>query len=130
MDPAPANLGQAVKVLGRFVKRLMAIGQNRLELFLVEVEETRLCFLRVIVLTLAVTASGFLALLALNIAIVIWLWKFSPVLVLLVLAAGYGLLTGFLYWRLTCLLRDWKILSATLDQLQKDRECLEKEMIP
>jgi hypothetical protein len=33
-----------------------------------------------------------------------------------------------LYRRLTGLLRDWQTLSATLDQLRKDRACLEKTL--
>jgi hypothetical protein len=32
----------------------------------------------------------------------------------------------FLYRRFTGLLRDWQTLSASIDQLQKDRLCLEK----
>ena len=41
------------------------------------------------------------------------------------LAAFYGGAAVCLYRRLTGLLRDWKTLSGTLDQLRKDRACLE-----
>jgi uncharacterized membrane protein YqjE len=44
----------------------------------------------------------------------------------LVLTAIYGAIAGFLYTRLLRLQRDWQTLPETLDQLRKDRECLEK----
>jgi hypothetical protein len=48
--------------------------------------------------------------------------------VLLVMAGLYGMAAGLFYRRLTRLLRDWQMLSATLDQLRKDRACLEKNL--
>ena len=61
-------------------------------------------------------------------AIVVWLWAWSPVAVLLVLTCLYGAAGIYLYRQLTGLLRDWQTLSATLDQLRKDRACLEKNL--
>jgi uncharacterized membrane protein YqjE len=46
--------------------------------------------------------------------------------VLLILTALYVAAGIYLYRRLIGLLRNWQMLSATLDQLRKDRECLEK----
>jgi len=44
----------------------------------------------------------------------------------LCLTGLYGA-AGFCLWRrLAGLQRDWQTLSATLDQLRKDRSCLEK----
>jgi uncharacterized membrane protein YqjE len=48
------------------------------------------------------------------------------VAVLLILTALYAAAGICLYRRLTGLLRNWQTLSATLDQLRKDRACLEK----
>jgi uncharacterized membrane protein YqjE len=47
---------------------------------------------------------------------------------LLVLTCVYGVTAVCFYRRLTLLLRDWQNLPATLDQLRKDRACLEKNL--
>jgi uncharacterized membrane protein YqjE len=48
------------------------------------------------------------------------------VAVLLILTALYGVAGIGIWQRLTGLLRDWQTLSASLDQLRKDRSCLER----
>ncbi|MGD0745282.1 MAG: phage holin family protein [Verrucomicrobiota bacterium] len=126
MEPAPANAGQLVETSKRFAQRLLTIGENRLELLMVEAQEERERLLRAILLALGVAALGLLAGLALTAAIVVWLWAWSPVAVLLALTGLYGAAGICLYRRLTGLLRDWQTLSASLDQLRKDRACLEK----
>jgi uncharacterized membrane protein YqjE len=75
-----------------------------------------------------VAAFGLLAGITLTAAIVVWLWAWSPVAVLLILSGLYGAAGVGLYRRLTGLLRDWQTLSASLDQLKKDRACLEKNL--
>ena len=126
MEPAHASLGQLVDASKQFARRLFTIGENRLELLIVEVQEERNRLLHAIILALGVAAFGLLALLALNAALVILLWDHSPVAVLLVLTGLYTGLAVLLYRRLTRLLREWQMLSATLDQLRKDHECLKK----
>ena len=54
------------------------------------------------------------------------LLKARHVAALLALTCLYGAAGIFLYRRLAGLLRDWQTLSASLDQLRKDRACLEK----
>ena len=126
MESAPANAGQLVETSKRFARRLLTIGENRLELLMVEAQEERERLLRAILLALGVAAFGLLAGLALTAAIVIWLWAWSHVGVLLALTGLYGASGICLYRRLTGLLREWQTLSASLDQLGKDRACLEK----
>jgi uncharacterized membrane protein YqjE len=128
MEPAPANAGRLVETTKRFARRLLAIGENRLELLMVEVQEERARLLRAILLALGVAAFGLLAGVALTGAIVVLLWELSPAATLLVLASLYGVTAVWFYWRLTLLLRDWQNLPATLDQLRKDRACLEHHL--
>jgi uncharacterized membrane protein YqjE len=128
MEPAPTNTGQLVETSKRFARRLLIIGENRFELLMVEVQEERERLLHAILLALGVAAFGLLAGVALTGAIVVLLWKLSPVAALLVLASLYGATAGCLYRQLTLLLRDWQNLPATLDQLRKDRACLEKNL--
>jgi uncharacterized membrane protein YqjE len=128
MEPAAISVGQLAETSKRFARRLLTIGENRLELLTVEVQEEHERLLRAILLAFGVAAFGLLAGLTLTAAIVVWLWAWSPVTVLLALTGLDGAAGIFLYRRLTGLLRNWQTLSASLDQLRKDRACLEKTL--
>jgi uncharacterized membrane protein YqjE len=125
MEEPTVSLGQLAATLKHFARRLLTIGENRLELLAVEVQEERDRHLHAILLAFGMAAFGLLAGLTFTAAIVVWLWVW-PVTVLLILTCLYGGAAVFLYRRLTGLRRDWQTLSASLDQLRKDRECLEK----
>jgi uncharacterized membrane protein YqjE len=77
-------------------------------------------------LGLGIVIFALLAGVALTVVVAVAFWNHSPVIALLVLTAIYGAIAGFLYTRLLRLQRDWQTLPETLDQLRKDRECLEK----
>ena len=127
MEPATDNFGQFGASSKRFARRLWTIGENRFELLLVEVQEERERLLHAILLALGVATFGLLAGVTLTGAIAVLFWELSRV-ALLVLTSLYGATAVCLYWRLTLLLRDWQNLPATLDQLRKDRVCLEKNL--
>ena len=112
----------------RFARRLLTIGENRVELLLVEVQEERERLLHAFLLGLGLAALGLLAAITLTAAIVIWLWACSPAIVLLALTILYGGAGVWLAQRLAGRLRDWQTLSASLDQLRKDRACLERTL--
>ena len=128
MEPAPTPAGQLLETSKRFARRLLTIGENRFELLMVEVQEERERLLRAILLALGVAAFGLLAGVSLTGAIVVLFWELSRVAALLVLTGLYGATAVCLYRRLTLLLRGWQNLPATLDQLRKDRACLEKNL--
>ena len=119
------HLTTASKQLAR---RLLTIGENRLELLAVEVQEERVRLLHAFLLALAVAAFGLLAGVALSAAIVVLGWPYSHVAVLLALTGLYGAAAICSYWRLAGWMRDWQSFSASLDQLRKDRACLEKTL--
>ena len=125
MDDSSFSLRQLAASAKEFARRLMTIGENRLELLTLEVQEEREQLLQAFLLALAVAAFGLLAGMALTAAIVVLFWDW-PVAVLLTLAFLYGAAAICLYRRLAGLLRDWQTLPASLDQLRKDRACLEK----
>jgi len=129
MEPATISFRQLAANSKQFARRLLTIGENRLELFTVEVQEERERLLRAFLMALGVAAFGLLAGLALTAAIVVGLWAWSHVAVLLALTCLYGAAGICLYRRLTGLLRDWQTLSASLDQLRKDRACLGKNLV-
>jgi len=104
----------------------MTIGENRLELLMVEVQEERERLLRAILLALGVALFAFLGGIALTIALVVLLWSLSPIGVLLTLAGLYIAAAIVLYRRFAVLQRNWKTFPATFDQLRKDRACLDQ----
>src|SRR5471032_1434957 len=126
METATVSFRKLATTSKHFARRLVTIGENRLELLAVVVQEERERHLHAILLAFGVAAFGLLAGLTLTAAIVVLLWVWSPVAVLLILTALYAAAGIFLYLRLIGLLRDWQTLSASLDQLRKDRACLEK----
>ena len=128
METATVSFKQLAATSRRFAQRLLTIGENRLELLTVEVQEERERLLHAFLLALGVAAFGLLAGLALTAALVVLLWGTCPAAVLLALTCLYGAAGIYLYRQLTGLLRDWQTLSASLDQLRKDRACLEKNL--
>jgi len=126
MEESTDSIGRLVSTSKDIAQRLLIIGENRLELLTVELQEERERLLHAFLLALAAAAFGLLAGFALSAAIVVLGWPYSHVAVLLALTGLYGAAAICLYWRLAGLLRDWQTLSASLDQLRKDRACLEK----
>lgn len=128
MEPAAASPGPFVAASKHFARRLLTIGENRLELLMLEMQEARERLLRAILLALGVATLGLLAAITLTGALVILFSDVSPAVVLLVMTALYGGTAALLYRRLTVLIRDWENFPATLDQLRKDHACLEKRL--
>ncbi len=128
MEESSVNFRQLATTSKRFVRRLLTIGENRLELLTVEVQEERERLLHAFLLALCVAAFGLLAGIALTGLVVVLFWHLSPVAVLLAMTLLYGTAALVLYRRLTRLLRDWHTLSASLNQLRKDRACLEESL--
>jgi uncharacterized membrane protein YqjE len=126
MDSIPGNLADVATASKRIAQGLLAIGENRLELFAVEVQEQREYFIRAIVMALVMAAFGLLAGIALTFAIVLLMWERSPIITLFVLTGIYGAVAAFIWHRLNQMQRQWQTLPATLAQLRKDRECLDR----
>lgn len=128
MEPSAINLGKLAGPSKVFARRLLAIGANRLELLMVEVQEERARLLHALFLGCGIAASAFLAVLSLNAALVVLFWETSRVAVLAVSGLLYSALAFALYRKLGALLRDWTVLGSTLDQLRKDRGCLDDKL--
>jgi uncharacterized membrane protein YqjE len=126
METTQGGFNQLAAASKQLVRRLAIIGENRLELLTVEVQEERERLLHAFLLALGVAAFGLLAGLTLTAAIAVLLWACSPLAVLLTLTGLYAAAGVYLYRRLTGLLRNWQTLPASLDQIRKDRACLEK----
>jgi uncharacterized membrane protein YqjE len=123
MEESTAHFRQLATTSKQFVRRLATIGENRLELLAVEMQEERERLLHAFLLALGVAAFGLLGGLALTAAIVV-MFSAWPVAVLLVFTFIYSAAGVCLYRRLTGLMQNWQMLSASLDQLHQDHECL------
>lgn len=126
MADSTDNLGKLADASKRFTRRLLLIGENRLELLVVEALEERERLVRAVVLALAAATIGLLAGISLSAAVVVAGWPHSPLGVLLGLGGFYTLVGIALCRRLSLLLRNRRPFADSLDQLKKDRACLEK----
>src|SRR3954468_6575511 len=99
MEPTAINPIHWTELPKRFARQLLTIGENRLELLMVEVQEERERLLRAILLALGVALFAFLSGIALTIALVVLLWSVSPVGVLLTFTVLYGAAAWLLYRR-------------------------------
>jgi len=122
-EPSP-GLFSAVR---RLLNTALAGVENRIELFLVELREERFRIFEVLLLGCAAALLGFMALLTVTVTLVVVFWDSARVQVLVVLSAGYSVATIGILWRLKILLRNWSSFAATLNELKKDRACLEEE---
>jgi len=123
-----ANLDHIGGKSRRVLNRLVTIFRNRVELLMVEVQEEREKLVRVVLLALGAAVFGLLAGIALTVTIVIVFWEPSPITALLVLTVLYAGCGVGLYVALSRLQRDWQTLPGTIEQLQKDCECLEQNL--
>ena len=126
MEPVPDAPVDWVPTLKRLSRRLLAMGENRLELLSVEVQEGRDRLIQDLLLALAVAGFAMIALLAGSAALVVLFWTSSALMVLLVLMVVYGAVGVALFVHLNRRLRAWQALSATLDQIRKDRQCMDQ----
>jgi uncharacterized membrane protein YqjE len=116
--------GQIIATSRGLALQLLTIAENRLALVTVEVQEERNRLLHAGFLALGIAGSVLLAGMAVSAAIVVAGWAWSPLGVLLILAAvqlGAAVALGAL---LSGLLHRWQSFTASLDQLRKDRVCI------
>ena len=125
MEESIGRVGQLAATSKHFARRLLTIGENRLELLTVEVQEERERLLHAILLALGVATFGLLTGITVTALIVVLFWACSPVLALIALTVLYAAAGFWLYRQLTARLGNAQPLAATLDQLRKDRACLE-----
>jgi uncharacterized membrane protein YqjE len=126
MEEPAASFGQLTATSKDLARRLLIIGENRLELLTVELQEERERVMHAVLLALGLAVFGLLAGITFTGAVVVLLQAYSRAAVLLVLTGLYAIAGVCLYRRLMELLSNWETLSASVDQLRKDRACLAK----
>ncbi|MDB6035086.1 MAG: hypothetical protein JWM16_5424 [Verrucomicrobiales bacterium] len=109
----------------RLVDTGLGLAQNRLELFVVEIQEEKIRFVELIILVCALVAVAILALTLLTLTVVLVFWENGRVPALVSLSVIY---IGGAFWLLrmvrTRLHQASKPFSATLEELEKDKQWL------
>lgn len=111
----------------RLMDALLAIAENRLELFAVELQEEKCRAAESFLLLAAVAALGAMTLGLLTFTIVVLFWESGRLAALLGLNAAYLAGTLFAWRALQKRLRTHVPFAGTIGELKKDRECLKRE---
>lgn len=109
----------------RILRSVGDLVQCRLELFLLELKEERIRLLDALLLVAACGVCALMTLAVLTFTLVVIFWE-HRVLVLVGLTLAYGAGAGASFWTLRNRLRHWQSFTATLEQIKKDRACLQK----
>lgn len=118
------RLGASLRRLGT---RSLGVLTNRLELFLLELREEQGRVLRLLLLAVAIGVLSLLTLILISLALVVLFWNTARMPVLLGMIGLYVLAAGLAAWRMNRLLKSRTAFSATLEELKKDCQWLEKE---
>jgi len=110
----------------RILRSAYDLAQTRLELFLVELKEERLRLFDALLLLVLGVVGLLMTLVLLTFTLVLIFWD-HRVLVLVILILLYGLGAAAAFWTLRQRLSDWQAFPATLEELKKDRACLDKQ---
>ena len=121
---ADAHLTGAIK---RILWRLMAVGHNRVELLMVEMEEERARAQTIVFLSAGIAVFGLLAVLTVT-AVIACAFASHLLLALGVLAAFYCIGALLFYVKLSRMLQHWDAFTGSRDQFEMDRECLGKRV--
>lgn len=128
MDEPLTQTAPVVGAAKKWVRRLLAVLENRLELLALEMQEESERLIWMFFLAIGMAALSLLAAIGFSAAVVIALWEHSRLAALLVLTASYALAALILCLRLMALWKNRQTLPDTIDQLKKDRQCLEKRL--
>ncbi len=107
------------------LRTLSRLLESRAELFLVELKEERVRVIAALLLLLTGVICAMMTLVLVTFAIVIVFWDGYRIPVLVALTAAYaaGAIGAFVLLRRR--LHRWQAFAASLEQIKKDRACLE-----
>jgi len=124
MEHTTAHPTLLMNAANRVAERIVLLGENRLEIARVEVQEARDRLLLLLLLALGAGVFAVLAGVALSVTVVLLCWENSPTLAVAILTVLYAGLAGLLVERLLSVNRNWEIMGETLKQFRKDFEWL------
>jgi len=113
--------------LGRLLKTILSVAQNRLELLLVELREERWRFFDALLLTGLVLILASMTLLVATVTMVVLCLRAGRLDLVIALMLLYLVATIISFWRLRTRLKNWAPFSATLAEFKKDKACLDEK---
>ena len=113
--------------LKRILDTLLATVENRVELFGVELQEEKCRLVEAILCAAAVAAFGMMTLSLLTFTVVIQFWENGRLAALGGLCVLYLVGTALAWRALQARLKARSAFAGTLDELKKDRACLETD---
>lgn len=122
-EPNPGLWGSAKRLLDT----LLAVAQNRMELFAVELQEEKCRLVEAMLWAAAVAAFGIMTLTVVTFAIVVRFWDSGRLTALVTLGILYLLGTAFAWRSLQKRLTSRPPFNDTIAELKKDRSCLDRE---
>ncbi len=126
MDETPPTEGGAWSSVSRLIQTLRDIGENRIELFLLELQEERVRLFDALFLLAAGIICVLMTLILITFAVIVVFWDTHRLLVLGILTGIYGVAAVAVLAALYSRLQRWQAFAATLDQIKKDSECFKK----
>ena len=110
--------------LKRILDTLLAGAQNRIELFVVELQEEKCRFVEIVICLAALVALSMMALMLITFAIVIMFWDGYRLTSIGVLTGFYLIGAGIAWRALQTRLNSRAAFADTLEEMRKDLACL------
>lgn len=127
MDESNPPEGGILHSASRLIRTLRELAGNRIELFLLEVQEERIRLFDALFLLAAGLVCLLMTLIMISVTIVVLFWDSHRLLVLGLLSAFYAVGAVLSLLQLRSLLLRWQAFSATLDQIKKDTQCFKEK---
>src|ERR1039457_612274 len=126
MDETPPAAGVLLSTVTRMFQTLRDMAENRVELFLTELKEERIRLFDALLLAAIAVVCALMALVMVTLTVVVVFWDTNRLLVLTLVTVTYAVAATVAFVKLRARLQRWQAFSETLEQIKKDRSCLEK----
>ena len=127
METPPDTDAHLAGAMKRLLWRAIAVGHNRAELLMIEMQEERARAQTIMLLAAGASVFGMLAIVTVT-ALIACAFVSHLLLALGILTAFYCIGALFFGVRIMRLLRRADRFTATREQFERDRECLEKKV--
>ncbi len=125
MDPQSENSSGLFASLKRMGRAVLAMAENRIELFLVELQEERVRFFGALLLVVLAAVLGLMTLVVGTLAVVVLCGEDHRLAVLVILSLLYFLAALAVLGKLRAQLRNWTAFADTMAEFRKDKAWLD-----
>lgn len=123
MDETPPSEGGIFSGVARLFQTLRDTAANRVELFLVELQEERIRLIDALLWVAVAIVCALMTLLMITLMVVVIFWDTHRLLVLSLVTVAYAVAAVVAMVKLRSQLQRWRAFSATLEQIKKDYSC-------